>query len=264
MSRAHIIAFANQKGGCGKTTSCQNVGWILSQKDYKVLCIDVDGQAHLSVSYGIRCPESLEHNFTTLVDQWIVKNEVSQQEVKDAIIHMDSIDLLPATFRLDMLERELVANTNREYVLADIIEQVQDDYDYILLDCNSSPNLFTINALACADELIIPCQAQFLSLGGIDLILSMVRQMKKRINPRLQVGGILLTMYQANTNQSRITATEIREKYGQMVYETMIPTSVKVPESQKLGRSVCDWKQDNSVSHAYVEFVESEVFENER
>lgn len=254
-----IIAITNQKGGIGKTTTCQSIGVTLHMLGYKVLCCDIDAQSHLSVAFNITRPESLESSLTSLIETSVKKREITKEDVQKAIIHTATVDLLPSTYALEDLEVALNSITDREYAIFDILGLVKYDYDFILLDCNSSRNIFTINALASADEIVIPCQTQYLSAGGIDLALSMVAQLKRRINPALKVTGILLTMFQSNTNQSRSTVAEVQEKYGERVFETIIPNSTKVPDAQKAGKSIIEYMEDNPVSKAYISFVEKEL-----
>lgn len=254
-----IIAITNQKGGIGKTTTCQSIGVTLHMLGYKVLCCDIDAQSHLSVTFNVTRPDALENSLTSLVEASVKKKELNKEDVQKAIIKTGTVDLLPSTYALEDLEVALNSITDREYVLYDILALVKYDYDFILLDCNSSRNIFTINALASADEILIPCQTQYLSAGGIDLALSMVAQLKRRVNPTLKVTGILLTMFQSHTTQSRTTVAEVQEKYGERVFETIIPISTKVPDAQKVGKSIIEYMENNPVSKAYIGFVEKEL-----
>ncbi|MBU5332141.1 ParA family protein [Anaerocolumna aminovalerica] len=257
-----IMCFANSKGGVGKSTSAQNVGVTLSHQGYRVLCIDSDPQGHLSIGFGIKTPESLPVTLTNLIEHAIKQGEIDKDMVIKSIIKTDSIDLMPSTFLMDKLDFSLNSIRNKEYVLTDIVEVIKDDYDYILIDCNSSNNIFTINALACADEIIIPCQTQYLSSGAIPLMLSVIKSIKKRINPSIRFKGILLTMYQSTTNQSKSTVESIREEYGDKVFKNIIPLSTRVPDAQKAGKSVIEYDKNNPVSVAYKNFVR-ELIDNE-
>lgn len=249
------IVFTSSKGGIAKSSSVQTVGVILSQLGYKVLCVDTDNQSHLSTIFlKDTAPESLDVTLTNLVENYINQESITKEYVESAIIKTNTIDLLPSTFLLDKFEIGLNSINGREYCLSEILEKVEDSYDVILLDCNSSRNIFTINALAYAQEIVIPCQSQFLCSNATELILSTVKQLKRRINPNLKVKGILMTMYQ-NTNQGKNTVEAVRNEYGDLVFETVIPYSVKVQDAQKLGLSVCEYDKNNPVSIAYNEFV---------
>lgn len=250
-----IICITSSKGGIGKSTTTQTVGVILSQMGYKVLCIDTDNQSHLSISFGIKEPESLPTTLTNLVESFINQETITYEMVNNAIVKTNTVDLLPSTFLMDKLEVALNSINDREYALSEIIDTVKELYQYILIDCGSSRNIFTINALATSDFLIIPSQCQYLSSGAIELILSTVKSLKRRINPNLQVKGILMTMYNGNTNQSKSTVEAVKNEYGDLVFKTLIPTSTKVPDSQKLGLSVVEYDKNNPVSIAYNEFV---------
>lgn len=254
-----IIAIGNSKGGVGKSTTAHNISVILHQLGYRVLDVDTDSQSHLTVSFGITTPEELEVTLTDLMEKVINQETVTRELIYKAIQKTNTVDLLPSTFHLDKLNNPLNAINEREYVLADILSQIKDDYDYIILDCNSSRNIFITNALACADEVIIPCQTQYLSQGGIPLMLTIIQSMKRRINPNLKFKGILLTMYQVTTNQSKETVEAVRKEYGDKVFKTIIPLSTKVPDGQKLGLSVVEYDKANPVSIAYNEFVEEMV-----
>lgn len=255
------IVFTSSKGGISKSTSVQTVGVILSQLGYKVLCVDTDNQSHLSTIFlKETAPESLLFTLTNLVESFINQESITKEMVEKAIVKTNTIDLLPSTFLLDKFEIGLNTINGREYFLSECLEKVEDNYDVILLDCNSSRNVFTINALAYAQEIVIPCQSQFLCSNATELILSTVKQIKRRINPNLKVSGILMTMYQ-NTNQSKNTVENIRGEYGDLVYNTIIPYSVKVQDSQKLGMSVVEYDKNNPVSLAYKEFVKELIGE---
>ena len=129
------------------------------------------------------------------------------------------------------------------------------------MDCNSASNIFTVNALTCSDEVIIPCQTQYLSTGGIPLMLSTIKSLKRRINPYLEVKGILLTMYQSTTNQGKDTVKTIREEYGDIVFNSVIPSSIKVADAQKRGKSVVEYDKANPVSEAYIHFVKEMILQ---
>lgn len=253
--KCKVVSFANSKGGIGKSTTCQNIGVILSQLGYRVLCVDMDSQAHLSVAFGIINPEELDSSLTDLINNIITQKNTDKDTILNTIITTNTVDLLPATFQMDALEVSLNAIVDREYALADIIKLIKEHYDYILIDCNSARNIFTTNALACSDEVIIPSQTQHLSTGGIPLMLSTIQTIKRRVNPSLKIKGILLTMYQSITNQSKETVEIVRDMYKDMVFKTIIPSSTKVPDAQRLGLSVVEFDVKNPVSISYVEFV---------
>lgn len=249
-----VIAFANAKGGVSKSTSCQNIGVVLHQDGYNVLCVDIDPQAHLSVAFGITEPEYLKHSLTHLFDHFIKYKETNIDEVRGSIIKTSTIDLLPTTYDMDLVDIQLNSITDREYALTDILSCIKDEYDYILLDCNSSRNIFTTNAFAFADEVIIPNQTQYLSTIGIQLIMSAIKTIKRRINPNLKVTGILCTLYNG-TKQSKDSVSVTREKYGDMVFETVIPMRTAVGEGQSKGKSIVEYQKGNPVSEAYRKVV---------
>jgi chromosome partitioning protein len=255
-----IYTIANSKGGIGKSFSTQTIGVILHQKGYKVLCIDTDTQGHLAVSFSV-IPEQLPFTLTDLAEAYIKQEPISKEMVQQAIIKTNTVDLLPSTFAIDKLEVGLNSINDREYFLQEVVDLIKDDYDMIIADCNSSRNIFTINALACATHLIIPSQSHFLSTEAIELMLSTVKSIKRRINPNLKVSGILLTMYQSNTIQCREAVETVRETYGDKVFKSIIPFSIKAPDSQKKGVSIIELDKNNPVSIAYKELVEELLYE---
>jgi chromosome partitioning protein len=254
-----IYCTTSSKGGIGKSTTVQNVGYILSTLGKKVLCVDTDEQGHLSIACGVKDLELLPMTIVNLFDMIIKQEPLTKELVQSAIIKTNTFDILPSSFLLNKLEFALNSIHDREYGLSDILSLVSDDYDMILIDTNSSRNIFTINALTCANKVIIPCQSQFLSSGAIELMLSTMQSLKKRINPNLQLDGILVTMYQSNTIQSRTTLDFVKHEYGNLIYPTIIPSSVKVADAQSKGMSVVEYDKNNPVSIAYHDFVIKEL-----
>ena len=258
MSECKVITVSSSKGGIGKSTTIQNVGVILSQLGKKVLCVDTDEQGHLSITFGIKDLELLPITIVNLFDKVIKQEPLTKELVRSAILNTGTVDVLPSSFLLNRLEYALNSINDREYALTDIISFVKSDYDVILIDTNSSRNIFTINALTCSDSVILPCQTQFLSSGAIELMFSTIQSLKKRINPNLKIEGILPTMYQ-NTNQSKNTLEFVKSEFGNLVYSTVIPMSTRVADAQSKGMSVVEYDKSNPVSLAYKEFVTKEL-----
>lgn len=258
MSKTRIISISASKGGVGKSTSVQNIGAVLTQLGFKVLCVDTDNQGHLSSGCKI-IPETLTLTLTNLIEMAIKQEKINKDIVNSAIIKTSTFDLLPCTFSMDKLEYALNSINDREFILSDILDFIKDDYQFILLDCNSRRDIFTINSLSYATDLIIPCQSQYYATEGIDLMLNIVKSLKRRINPNLKIGGILMTMYQNTTNQSKSTVEYVKQEYGEILYNTVIPSSTKVPDSQRVGKSVVEYDKNNPVSIAYRDFVIKEL-----
>ena len=204
-----IIAVANQKGGVGKTTTTSNLGIGLAKQGKKVLLIDADAQGSLTASLGYAEPDSLEVTLATIMGNLINDEEVEPGE--GILHHEEGIDLMPGNIELSGLEVSLVNVMSRETVLRSYIEIVRENYDYILIDCMPSLGMITINALACADSILIPVQAAYLPVKGLQQLIKTVGKVKRQINPKLEIEGILLTMVDSRTNYAKDMMTLIEE-----------------------------------------------------
>ena len=204
-----IIAIANQKGGVGKTTTTSNLGIGLAKQGKKVLLIDADAQGSLTASLGFTEPDSLEITLATIMGNLINDGEVEPGE--GILHHEEGIDLMPGNIELSGLEVSLVNVMSRETVLRSYIEIVRESYDYILIDCMPSLGMITINAFACADSILIPVQAAYLPVKGLQQLIKTVGKVKRQINPKLEIEGILLTMVDSRTNYAKDMMTLIEE-----------------------------------------------------
>lgn len=230
MSR--IIAIANQKGGVGKTTTAINLGACLAVAEKKTLVIDMDPQGNATSGLGIDKEEVERSIYDVLIDG---------MQVADTIIptvHFPYLDVLPATRDLVGAEVELVNRRNRENILRDAIEAVRGQYEYVLIDCPPSLGLLTLNTLAAADSVLIPIQCEFYALEGLSQLLNTVTIVQKSLNPRLQIEGVLLTMYDSRLNLSRQVAEEAKEYFGPKVYRTTIPRNVRIAEAPSFGKPI--------------------------
>ena len=233
-----VIAVANQKGGVGKTTTCVNLGIGLARAGNRVLLIDSDPQASLTASMGERVPDRLEETLATVITSIMEGQEVRTDY--GILTHEEGVQFLPANIDLAAVEVSLISAMSREYMLKEYIEAVAPYYDYIIIDCMPSLGMLTINALAAADTVLIPLQAQYLSLKGLEQLIATIMRIKKRINPALAFEGILLTMVDARTNYAREIMEMVRGNYGQRipVFENYIPLSVRVAEASAEGKSI--------------------------
>ena len=207
-----VIAIANQKGGVGKTTTTANLGIGLANEGKKVLLIDCDAQGSLTESLGFQNPDGMEITLSTLMAK--AMNEQPIQNGEGILHHDEGVDLVPANIELSGMETALVTVMNRERALKNYIDQVKNNYDYVLIDCTPSLGMLTINSLAAADEVIIPVQAHYLPAKGLEQLLTTVGKVKRQINPNLKIGGILLTMVDNRTNLSKDVSRVIRLNYG--------------------------------------------------
>ena len=255
MSECKVIAVANQKGGVGKTTTTFNLGVALAKKGKKVLLVDVDSQANLTTYAGWNEPEELPMTLSHLMQQVVNDEDI---KVKDTILHhKENVDLIPSDIGLATLEIALVNVMSREYTLSNCLLDIKKDYDYIILDCMPSLGMITVNALASADSVIIPVQSQFFAAKGLTQLLKTINRIKKQINPKLEIEGILFTLVDNRTNLSREIESQIREECDKKIkiFKTNIPRAVKIAESTSLGNSIFSHAQNSKVAEAYAELA---------
>jgi chromosome partitioning protein len=258
-TKATVIACVNQKGGTGKTTTCENLGAGLVMNGKKVLLVDFDPQASLSISLGYPKPEELP---VTIAD--MMKKVVDEKEIRPGegiLHHEEGMDLMPSSIELSGMEVALVNTISRETVLKEYLESVKRDYDFVLLDCSPSLGMLTINAMAAADTLLIPVQASYLPAKGLEQLLQIVNKVRRQINPKLKIEGILLTMVDARTNDAKEISELIRNAYGGKikVYDTEIPRSVRASEISKEGTSIFKHDPGGKVADAYRELTREVV-----
>jgi len=242
---AKVIAMCNQKGGVGKTTSTINLGAALADYGRRVLLVDMDPQGALSAGLGVP-----HYELDRTVHNLLVEPRVS---VDDVLLHtrVKHMDLVPSNIDLSAAEIQLVNEVGREQTLARALHPVLDRYDYVLVDCQPSLGLLTVNGLACSDGVIIPTECEFFALRGLALLTDTVDKVRDRLNPKLDISGILVTRYDPRTVNSREVMSRVMERFGDLVFDTVITRTVRFPETSVAGEPITTWAPKSAGALAY-------------
>lgn len=247
------IAIANQKGGVGKTNTTVNLGVGLARTGKRVLLVDADPQGDTTKSLGWHNPDELSYTLSDFMGNAITDEPITRSSYETGILHhMEGVDLIPANIELSAVEFSLVNAMSRERMLSTILRELPG-YDYVLIDCMPSLGMLTINCLAAADRVIIPVQAQYLPAKGLEQLLKTVGRVRRQINPRLEIGGILLTMTDSQTNLTKEIRGLIHEAYGSQlkIFSSEIPRSVRAAEASGDGKSIFAYDPRGKVARAY-------------
>ena len=246
---ARVLAMCNQKGGVGKTTSTINLGAALAELDRRVLLVDFDPQGALSVGLGVN-PLQLDRTiYDVLMDSRVSAADVM---LKTGV---EGLDLLPSNIDLSAAEVQLVSEVAREQALQRVIQPLYADYDIILIDCQPSLGLLTINALTAAHSVVIPLECEFFALRGVALLIQTIEKVQKRLNPSLEVEGILATMYDARTLHGREVLARVVEAFGDRVFHTVINRTIRFPETTVVGESILTYAPASAGAQAYRELA---------
>ena len=258
-----VIAIANQKGGVGKTSTTVNLGAGLVRQGFDVLLVDMDSQANLTMALGFQNPDDMQFTIANVLQKAVREETIFPEE--GILTNEEGIDLMPSNVQLSGVELSLINEYGREAVLKQYIDAVRLNYDYILIDCAPSLSVLTINALVAADSVLIPTQPQYFSMAGIQMFYDTFCKVKRKMNPSLQIEGVLVTMMDNRPNFTKDLVAQLRESYGDTfkVFDTEIPTSIRMSESSARGRSIFAYDRKNKVAAAY-EKLTREVIENGR
>lgn len=254
-SKCKVIAITNQKGGVGKTTTTFNLGVALAKQGKRVLVVDVDPQSNLTTYAGWYDENELKYTLTDLMEQSMNDDEIKTKE--SILHHKENVDLIPSNLSLSALENSLTYAMSREYTLRNCLSSIKEDYDYILLDCQPSLGMLTINALASANSVIIPVQSEYFALRGMADLFKIINKVRRQINPTLKIEGALLTLVDSRTNLPKEIETQLKDNYGSILnlFKTQIPRAVKTAESTSSGGSVFSYDKNGTVASAYSSFA---------
>ena len=248
-----IVAVVNQKGGVGKTTTAVNLTAALTALGRKVLLCDVDPQANGTSGMGVEKKQVKHSSYDILI---------SETKAQDCIVHTEFGDVLPSTAALAGAAIELIDVPKREHTLKRALEAVKDQYDYIFIDSPPSLELLTLNALCAADSILIPVQCEYFALEGLSDLMTTLRAVKRKLNPKLEIFGVLLTMYDGRTNFSNQVAEEVRRHFPGKVYASVIPRNVRLAEAPSHGLPVTAYDRSSKGSRAYLAVAEEIIRKN--
>lgn len=247
-----IIAIANQKGGVGKTTTSINLSSCIAAKGKKVLVVDIDPQGNTTSGYGIEKND---------LDNTIYELMLGDCSIEDCIIKdvIENISILPSNVNLAAAEIELIGVDKKEYILKNEIDWVKDRYDYIIIDCPPSLSLLTVNAMTTADSVLVPIQCEYYALEGLSQLIHTVNLVKKRLNPNLEMEGVVFTMYDSRTNLSAQVVENVKSHLNQKVYRTVIPRNIRLAEAPSYGQPINIYDPKSAGAESYLALAEEVI-----
>ncbi len=251
------FAVTNQKGGCGKTTTAVNVAAALASRGYRTLLVDLDPQGHATLAFGLQ-PDTLEQTiYEALVNPQVLPGRILQPTC------LPTLQLAPSNVLLSGAESQLLRMMDREFVLRRLLEELAASFDYCLIDCSPSLNLLTLNAMAAADELILPVQTQYYALEGLRQVMETVDVVRERFAPNLRIRGILLTLVERRTLLSRQVEEQMREYFGPLIFQTVIHRSVRLAEAPSAGQSVITYAPQSIGAAEYQSLTDELLYETQ-
>lgn len=251
-----IIAIANQKGGVGKTTTSINLSACLSALGKKVLAIDMDPQGNMTSGLGID-KDNVEY---TVYDLIIGEADIEKVICKEAL---ENLDILPTNIDLSAAEIELIGVDNKEYIIRDAVDKVKEDYDFIIIDCPPSLSMLTINAMTTADTVLVPIQCEYYALEGLSQLIHTIDLVKERLNPRLEMEGVVFTMYDARTNLSLQVVENVKENLNKAIYKTIIPRNIRLAEAPSHGMPINLYDPKSAGAESYMLLAEEVINKGE-
>lgn len=253
MSR--IIAIANQKGGVGKTTTAINLSACLAEKNKKILTIDIDPQGNTTSGLGVD-----KDNAENTVYELFLGECTLDECIVDSV--MENLQIIPSNINLSGAEIELISMENKEFLLRDQLESIRNDYDFIIIDCPPSLNLLTVNAMAASDTVLVPIQCEYYALEGLTQLMHTIDLITERLNPKLEIEGVVFTMYDARTNLSNQVVQNVKDNLNKKIYKTIIPRNVRLAEAPSYGMPINMYDGRSAGAEAY-RFLAEEVIERE-
>lgn len=249
-----IIAIANQKGGVGKTTTAINLSACLAEKGKKVLSIDMDPQGNMTSGLGVSKDE---------VEKTVYDLIIGEAEIEDIICRevSENLDILPTNIDLSAAEIELIGIDDKEYIIKKEVEKIRDNYDFIIIDCPPSLNMLTINSMTTADSVLVPIQCEYYALEGLSQLIHTINLVKERLNPNLNIDGVVFTMYDSRTNLSMQVVENVKQNLNQKVYNTLIPRNIRLAEAPSYGMPINMYDPKSAGAEAYMQLAE-EVIKN--